>query len=237
MIAYSRVEKHLETKKILLRLTQILTIIIMLPINIGYEVKIDKSGNVEKVSSSDFVDLPEEKFENAERSSSSQSDISTTTTDNDATISSPPPPQTFKAKPTELKASIIRGQLHNILSDIPVEQRQKARSLLVHMLSSMPEVDFDQKNQLFFHDKAIPNSNVGRIVASIVSPHFSPLVAGEKEILSVLTQNPRNPILKSIHPTKLKPFVQRTKRKFNSGPTTSPYYFPRASKKELLKKL
>mgnify|MGYP001213044710 CR=1 FL=1 len=223
----------------------------MLPTNIGYEISVTKSGQVQKMTSSDFVDLPETKQQHHQQKlnpiTPENGDSSSSDDDEDAQLASsaslssaapPPPPllQKVGSSAPVLSTSKVRGQLHSILSDMSPSMREKARPLLIHILSTMPQVDFDDKSQLFFHDKLIPKSNISKILVNMLSRHLTPLIPGEKEIISVLAQPPMSNFVKKIHPNKLKPFIRNSKRNQTSL-SNNPYYFPRATKKELLKKL
>ena len=224
----------------------------MLPTNIGYEINVSKSGEVQKMTSSDFVDLPQsqkqQKHTHVITESSSDDDdehaehltalsLAASAPSSAATPAASAPRATQLASTSQpvLAASKVRGQLHSILSNMSPEMRQRARPLLVYILSTMPQVDFDHKSQLYFHDKLIPKSNISRILANMLSRNFIPLVPGEKELISVLLQPPTSNFVKKIHPKKLQPFLRNSKR--NPSRIPSPHFFKKATKKELLKKL
>merc|ERR1711963_1368823 len=108
---------------------------------------------------SDFVDLPKAKFhEHQQQQQQHQrsllqepTSVSSNSSNHDHDLHS------HKLHRNSVQVKAI---LHNILVSLPAQLRASARPLLIKLLSSCAEIDFDEKGQLLVHDEIVPNSNL-----------------------------------------------------------------------------
>ena len=154
----------------------------MLPPEVGYEVRVNSEGLVEKVRGRNFVDVPM-------MPPNLKNDL-------EVNVKTEPKAETESDTSEEQGSSAhrkagteIRGSLHKVLSKMSPNLRARARPLLIRVLSTCPDLDFTQNGQLVYKNQTIQNSNLTNLLIHVLNRNNDFSVPGLKILLNSLRRS------------------------------------------------